>query len=172
LQLTTHAAYRVLVATLDSRLLGFAVLHTDRLSSLPSRWKRAFWPQLALFAVKHPWFVAGRVSNVVSRQARRRVHLGTGVDAREEFRESVYLDDIAVSDAARGQGIGRMLLEACVDETRRLGLATLKLTVDEENEAAIRLYRKMGFEETSRNEKHQTRIYSADVREPTVSTSE
>jgi len=65
-----------------------------------------------------------------------------------------------------------MLLEACVDETRRLGPATLKLTVDEENEAAIQLYRKMGSEETSRNEKHQTRIYSADVREPTLSTSE
>jgi ribosomal protein S18 acetylase RimI-like enzyme len=63
-----------------------------------------------------------------------------------------------------------MLLEACVDETRQLGLATLKLTVDEENEAAIRLYRKMGFEERSRNEKHQTRIYSADVREQTLST--
>ena len=103
-QLTTHSAYRVLVATLDSRLLGFAVLHTDRLSSLPSRWQRAFWPQLALFAVKHPWFIAGRASNVVSRRARRPVHLGTRVDAREEFRESVYLDDIAVSGAARGSG--------------------------------------------------------------------
>ncbi|MBV9251358.1 MAG: GNAT family N-acetyltransferase [Acetobacteraceae bacterium] len=54
---------------------------------------------------------------------------------------------IGVHNDWRGQGVGTALLKAAVDMADRwLGLRRLQLSVDTENEAAIRLYRRFGFE--------------------------
>ena len=48
--------------------------------------------------------------------------------------------------SARGQGIGKKLLQAIIDHARNCeGLAIINLTVITENQAAIALYEKMGF---------------------------
>lgn len=56
----------------------------------------------------------------------------------------LYLDTLAVSAAARGQGVGGLLLDACARRARTLGLARMGLLVERDNPAA-RLYARHGF---------------------------
>lgn len=51
-----------------------------------------------------------------------------------------------VRQSASGQGLGTQLFNALIDWAAVAGLARLELTVMAHNEAAIGLYRKMGFE--------------------------
>jgi len=55
------------------------------------------------------------------------------------------LYSIAVSDAARGQGLGAVLLEAAEQVARRRGSRRLRLEVSQRNPAAIRLYERHGY---------------------------
>ena len=48
-------------------------------------------------------------------------------------------------------GIGRVLMESCIDCARRAGYAQLELEVVAGNERAVSLYRRAGFEEYGRN---------------------
>lgn len=50
-----------------------------------------------------------------------------------------------------GMGIGRMLMDACIDCARRACYAQLELEVVADNERALSLYRRTGFEEYGRN---------------------
>ena len=50
-----------------------------------------------------------------------------------------------------GLGIGRALMEACIDCARRAGYTQLELEVVAGNERALSLYRCAGFEEYGRN---------------------
>ena len=50
-----------------------------------------------------------------------------------------------------GLGIGRVLMESCIDCARRAGYSQLELEVVADNERAVSLYRRAGFEEYGRN---------------------
>lgn len=50
-----------------------------------------------------------------------------------------------------GMGIGRVLMESCIDSARRAGYTQLELEVVAGNERALPLYRRAGFEEYGRN---------------------
>jgi len=50
----------------------------------------------------------------------------------------------------RGRGVGRRLIERAIEASRTLPLARVELTVRAENESAIALYRRVGFEEEGR----------------------
>ncbi|HQR80256.1 MAG TPA: ribosomal protein S18-alanine N-acetyltransferase, partial [Actinomycetota bacterium] len=52
---------------------------------------------------------------------------------------------LAVSAAARGQGLGRQLLDHLVDEAKARGCRRLHLEVRADNAEAIRLYESAGF---------------------------
>jgi GNAT superfamily N-acetyltransferase len=52
--------------------------------------------------------------------------------------------------ALQGQGLGRRLLNDCLDEAKRLGCRTLRLDSQAKLEAAVRLYRAHGFTEIPR----------------------
>lgn len=43
-------------------------------------------------------------------------------------------------------GVGSMLLELMIEESRKIGLVKLELRVSAENEIAVKLYKKFGFE--------------------------
>lgn len=60
---------------------------------------------------------------------------------------TVELVKMAVSEAAQGKGIGKLLLEAAIAKARRLGYDTLFLETNDRLERAVAMYRQRGFRE-------------------------
>jgi phosphinothricin acetyltransferase len=60
---------------------------------------------------------------------------------------------VYVAAAARGQGVGRALLQALVDESERQGLWTLQAGVFPENLASVRIHERCGFRIVGRRDK-------------------
>jgi L-amino acid N-acyltransferase YncA len=60
---------------------------------------------------------------------------------------------VYVGQAYRGNGIGRSLLQALVEESERNGIWTLQAVMFPENEASLALHRSCGFREVGRRER-------------------
>jgi ribosomal protein S18 acetylase RimI-like enzyme len=58
----------------------------------------------------------------------------------------VNVHDIAVRPAARGRGVGRLLLDAVAADARTLGCCKVTLEVRSDNVRAMGLYRSVGFQ--------------------------
>lgn len=58
----------------------------------------------------------------------------------------LYLEDLIVTESARGLGLGQMLFEKTLQETRDLNLGGMMWQVLDWNEPAIRFYKKYGAE--------------------------
>ncbi len=69
-------------------------------------------------------------------------HLGSALmtDVR-----TLYIDDICVDEAARGQGVGRALYEHILDHARRTGCYNVTLNVWTCNPGAMAFYEKLGL---------------------------
>ena len=74
------------------------------------------------------------------------------VGAREKIRHRAEFG-ISVDRACWGVGIGRALMNACIECAKRAGYVQMELSVVAENEAAIALYKSVGFTEFGRNPK-------------------
>jgi ribosomal protein S18 acetylase RimI-like enzyme len=59
--------------------------------------------------------------------------------------EDCWLEDLYVEPAARGAGAGRALVGRALDLARARGCVRIELDVDEDNDAAMSLYRACGF---------------------------
>jgi GNAT superfamily N-acetyltransferase len=75
-------------------------------------------------------------------QIRYRLSVWTGT-------EDCWVEDVFVEEEARGEGVGRRLIEGCVERARRRGCKRVQLDANERNEGAIALYRSLGFESGS-----------------------
>jgi GNAT superfamily N-acetyltransferase len=64
---------------------------------------------------------------------------------------------IGVEPRHRGEGTGRALLEALVASAREAGYSALSLSVEEEN-PAVRLYERVGFERHARGDRVWTLV--------------
>lgn len=84
------------------------------------------------------FLLAGEPAVAVA-QLRYRLSAWTGL-------EDCWLEDLFVEEASRGDGVGRALTEACVQQARRRGCARIQLDANEANGKAIDLYRDLGFE--------------------------
>jgi len=62
-----------------------------------------------------------------------------------------YIEEVVVSEAYRGQGIGRKLLELIIEEAKKAKVRQLYLTSREGRTAANSLYQKLGFEKRETN---------------------
>ena len=60
---------------------------------------------------------------------------------------------VYVSESAQGQGIGRALLEALIDESEKNGVWTLQASIFPENIASVQLHLRCGFREVGRRER-------------------
>jgi len=60
---------------------------------------------------------------------------------------------VYVAESARGQGIGRALLDALIEESERNGIWTLQASIFPENVASVELHRRCGFREVGRRER-------------------
>ncbi len=69
-----------------------------------------------------------------------------GTCGLEPAGNGVYeLVKVAVDPSAQGRGIGRLLIESCLGEARRLGAAKVVLLSNSQLTAALGLYRSLGF---------------------------
>jgi RimJ/RimL family protein N-acetyltransferase len=72
--------------------------------------------------------------------------VGCERDARSKVRHIGHVIGMMVRTDAQGQGLGRQLLQACIQEARAAeGLVMLTLTVTAGNASAVRLYERAGF---------------------------
>ena len=74
------------------------------------------------------------------------------VSARSVYRGVAEIS-VYVRNIARGQGIGKALLEALVAESEKHGIWTLQATIFASNEASLALHRACGFREVGRRER-------------------
>jgi putative acetyltransferase len=58
----------------------------------------------------------------------------------------VEIAKLSVAESQRGQGLGRRLVELCLNEARRMGMSRVVLVSSTRLGAALRLYEKLGFE--------------------------
>lgn len=56
-----------------------------------------------------------------------------------------WIEDVVADPAAAGQGVGRALSQAALDEAARRGAKTVELTSRPSREAANHIYRSLGF---------------------------
>ena len=63
---------------------------------------------------------------------------------------------IAVASEARRRGVGRALLRSLLERARASGHESLSLSVERDNEVAVRLYERAGFEAVSGDERAWT----------------
>ncbi|MGX9962192.1 GNAT family N-acetyltransferase [Roseomonas sp. F4] len=74
----------------------------------------------------------------------------------------LWIDNVAVEPAFKGQGLGRTLMAFAEAEARRRGLPELRLLTNALMAANIALYTRLGFVETERRtEKGRARVYMA-----------
>ncbi len=78
---------------------------------------------------------------------------------------SFYICAMAVFDEYRGMGIGTKFLEIAEQQAKERGLAQLSLLVFEQNEGAVRLYKRNDFYEIKREPMvpHELIHYTGDV---------
>jgi L-amino acid N-acyltransferase YncA len=74
------------------------------------------------------------------------------VSKRQAYR-GVAEVTVYVAESARGQGIGRALLEALIAESESNGIWTLQASIFPENVASVELHRRCGFREVGRRER-------------------
>jgi RimJ/RimL family protein N-acetyltransferase len=89
----------------------------------------------------------GEVINIIA-------EIGGKIIANGEVKQGRYKDTrrhghmgLTMISSYRGQGIGRMIIETLVQESRRAGLRTLEVEFLAENETAQRAYQKGGFKQ-------------------------
>lgn len=62
------------------------------------------------------------------------------------YRKQLNIEAICVDEKHRGKGIGTKILESIKEVAKSKGCTDLYLTVNKENENAIKVYEKFGFE--------------------------
>jgi ribosomal protein S18 acetylase RimI-like enzyme len=77
----------------------------------------------------------------------RRIVGNVTISPDESKRQHWLVSNVAVDEKFRRQGIGRQLMEAAITEARGRGAEAMVLNVRPHNEAAIRLYEKLGFQQ-------------------------
>ncbi len=77
---------------------------------------------------------------------RHRTQLANKVMMRTEAND-YYVSRLAILPTARKQGLGQGLLEQTIQDGKKLGCKRLVLEVNPDHQAAVRLYRNLGFEQ-------------------------
>ena len=73
--------------------------------------------------------------------------------SRRDVYRGVVEHSVYVADAARGRGVGRMLVAALVEAAPRHGIWTIQTSVFAENEATVALHESAGFRLVGRRER-------------------
>lgn len=66
----------------------------------------------------------------------------------------MFIENVAVSPKHQGKGIGKLLMNFCEDEAKRLNLQAIELYTNEKMYENLMLYTHLGFAEIDRREEH------------------
>lgn len=136
---TLAAVHRVLHAVVE---LGGAVGYLRP----PSREETDPWVESTLAAVKdgEARLALATVDGTVEA-------MGLWLRSRETvFRHSAEVAKVMAHPAARGLGLGELVVSGLVEDAREAGIETLTLRVRGNNHGAIELYERLGFREWGR----------------------
>lgn len=86
-----------------------------------------------------------RLRGTLSIAASLRASLVLSILARSDAPGALVLDGICVDPAARGRGVGTLLLAAAVEKAKRAGAKAVRLSVIDANPRARALYERRGF---------------------------
>lgn len=120
--------------TSSNKLIGWSVGSPDPAginSKLrqPPTW---FMTQMLGLAVMHPLVFTQLISSVFSSSA-------------EMEKDAIELTYIGVAASHQGKGLGKILLNKFIEQSRLKGYHSVVLSVEAENKAALALYEKFGF---------------------------
>ena len=109
---------------------------------LPVPWGERKWPMVAMDLTDHPaeCFVVEFEDEVIG-YATTRINRTNSVG---------QIPDMAVDEKFRGKGIGRMLLEHCLQYFRDQNLMLARIETLDQNPIGRHLYPDLGFEEVAR----------------------
>ncbi len=93
-------------------------------------------PSTTIFLARVDGQIAGALTLVMFR-------IPTGLRA--------WIEDVVVSDEARGHGVGAALNTAAIEHAERSGTRSIDLTSRPSRDAANRLYKRLGFEQRATN---------------------
>jgi ribosomal protein S18 acetylase RimI-like enzyme len=125
---------------------GFGWLTPPRRDVMETYWK-------GVLMVPERTLIVGRLDNVIVGSAQ----LVRPTKNNEAQAHSGQLTTSFMAPWARGHGLARMITEAVEHHARKIGLTVLNLDVRETQEAAITLYRSLGYTEIGRHE-HYARV--------------
>lgn len=108
------------------------------------------WPRQDIEA----YLIDRDTPTLVACDARRRV---AGFAMLRLLGDDVELMTIAVAPKFRGKGVGEALLRACFEDLMMTAGKRMVLEVAADNPAAIRLYRKLGFQKISERKGYYAR---------------
>lgn len=74
------------------------------------------------------------------------------VEEHHEDEDYLYLDDLCVEEASRGQGIGSVLLKKAEEQALQRSIPYIVLHVESSNIRARKLYASLGYEESGTND--------------------
>ncbi|WP_430392130.1 GNAT family N-acetyltransferase [Dyella sp. 20L07] len=93
-------------------------------------------------------------AQVLVASANHRRFLGTAVVFFRKGTHVARLYSIATRDEARGKGVGSALLEAAEHTAKRRRCKVLRLEVRTDNDVAIRLYERLGYQRIGHYERY------------------
>ena len=114
---------------------------------------------------EHPMSIADWTAHVRELRARGfpvlvadRDGVVVGVASYGDFRDTAHWEgyrfavehSVHVLADRRGEGVGRMLLDALVDRARESGVHTMVAAIDADNESSVRFHERLGFREVGR----------------------
>lgn len=108
--------------------------YPERLADVKGRAERA----LVLVAVED-----GRVLGTTTLEIDGRIEAGRERDPLSPGEAHIRM--LGVDPGARRRGVGRLLVEASIEEARRAGKSILTLNTTERMESAMKMYESMGF---------------------------
>ena len=102
------------------------------------------------------WLLIARIP----RQTKRKI---SGFVLVKQVEDEAEIISIAVSPDSQKRGTGQKLLDETIRRLEKDRVRILSLDVEENNAAALSMYRKLGFREVNRRESYYTPISSKDA---------
>jgi ribosomal-protein-alanine N-acetyltransferase len=132
------------------------------LSALVALEEQCYPPNQAYTREEYHYAIAkAKAVNLVYEEGERIVGFAGAFHHKQWKAGHVYT--VNVHPSMRGRGLGVRLMEACEARLRALGMTRCVLEVNVENEAAIRLYEKMGYARVKRLPEYYTQYRNPDA---------